>query len=336
MTPRAKKPISRRLTGLTRPIRHALTVPLLEAARIAVAPLPYRWALRLGRALGVMTWLLAFGYRRRVARQLRQAGLIDNPQQAGRRTREVFRMLGMVACESLHAMRWSDEEFRRRVVFDRPDIIEAAHATGRGVLFVSAHTDNWELTMRGYYVHFGRPLASVMATGRNRRLNEWIVRGRRSAGTQIISDKNALTGMIRQLRRGGQLALMGDQDSTRQPGVFVDFFGRPALTPTGPAQLARRTGAVLLPALISRDPGNSLLHTIHIGEPIEPDADADEPADLLRMTKAFTEVLERLIRLYPTQWVWIHDRWRHRPGEKIKIRKKSTKIEGKTTRGTPK
>jgi KDO2-lipid IV(A) lauroyltransferase len=126
--------------------------------------------------------------------------------------------------------------------------------------------------------------------------------------------------MVRHLRSGGVLAMIADQDSTRSRGIFVDFFGRPAYTPAGPAYLARRTGIPMLPLVIVREPDDPRLHKILIDEPIRPDPQLDEETDVQRMTQAYTRVMEGWIRQYPSQWVWVHDRWRHQPGQKIAIR----------------
>jgi lauroyl/myristoyl acyltransferase len=63
-----------------------------------------------------------------------------------------------------------------------------------------------------------------------------------------------------------------------------------------------------------------------VAEPILPNLEADEDSEMLRMTAEFTAALERHIRATPTQWVWFHDRWRHKPGDRIQVRSAGKKV----------
>lgn len=96
-------------------------------------------------------------------------------------------------------------------------------------------------------------------------------------------------------------------------GAFVEFFGRPARTPVGPAYLARRTGASLLPLFLAREGWNSGHYVLRCHPPIVPDAQLDEEQDIHRMLQALTRHLEEQIRLLPGQWNWMYPRWRHDP-----------------------
>jgi KDO2-lipid IV(A) lauroyltransferase len=81
----------------------------------------------------------------------------------------------------------------------------------------------------------------------------------------------------------------------------------------GPALLARKTGAPLLPAFVRRLPEDPTHHVLQCHPAILPDPALDEATDLLRMTQAFTDLLEAEIRADPGQWMWMHERWKHRP-----------------------
>ena len=102
------------------------------------------------------------------------------------------------------------------------------------------------------------------------------------------------------------LGFLIDQ-SIRAESVKVPFFGKPALTPIGPATLAIRMGAVAVAAFIERRPDGS--HLVRVLEPIETTRD-DDP---IALTARMTHEIENQIRRVPEQWVWMHDRWRDRP-----------------------
>ncbi|MDD5436688.1 MAG: lysophospholipid acyltransferase family protein, partial [Candidatus Omnitrophica bacterium] len=96
-------------------------------------------------------------------------------------------------------------------------------------------------------------------------------------------------------------------------GVFVDFFGRQAYTPTGPVVLARASGAVLLPVFIIRE---GRRHTISIEEPVELVDTGNKEADLISNTQKWSNVVESYVRRYPDQWVWMHRRWKTKKNDK--------------------
>jgi KDO2-lipid IV(A) lauroyltransferase len=293
---------------------------LLEACRRVIQALSHKQALALGRLMGRLAWLIGFRARRLAERQLCESGVAANPKTARRDTLRVFENLGMNVVEWMHSLTWSPEDFRRKVQVEGGEITQLAWDNWRGIVFVSAHLGNWELLTGACQAYFAMPIAAVMAEQRNQALNDWIVRQRETQGAKLLSTKSAVLGMMRHLRRGGTLGLIADQDSTRGRGIFVDFFGRPAYTPAGPAHLAHRTGIPILLATITRRPEDPRFHVMHFDNLIQPNPKADEEADILRMTQAFTTLLEERIRANPTQWVWVHNRWNHRPGQKIRIR----------------
>jgi KDO2-lipid IV(A) lauroyltransferase len=120
--------------------------------------------------------------------------------------------------------------------------------------------------------------------------------------------------MIRCFKQGRVLGLLIDQD-TRVQGVFVPFFGREAWTPRGAADLALR---FKVPVLVGwtrrRGPAPGDGHEVAIEEiPYEADP-ADREAEVLRLTAGCTARLEEAIRQNPAEWVWMHERWKTRPG----------------------
>jgi KDO2-lipid IV(A) lauroyltransferase len=111
--------------------------------------------------------------------------------------------------------------------------------------------------------------------------------------------------MIQAIRRGGILGFVIDQN-IRTESVKVPFFGRPALTPIGPARLAVRTEAIAVTGVIERRADGT--HLARFLEPIECKRDDDPVA----LTARLTREIEEQIRRTPEQWPWFHDRWKER------------------------
>jgi len=130
------------------------------------------------------------------------------------------------------------------------------------------------------------------------------LRDRFGTKTIVRGTPGAARALLTALRSNGALGMLIDQD-TKVDGVFVPFFGRPAYTPVGAAELAIRFDAAVLPGFIERlDDGS---HRVHIEPPL------DLPTDPTAATALMTERIEAQIRRAPAQWVWLHRRWRRKP-----------------------
>jgi len=122
--------------------------------------------------------------------------------------------------------------------------------------------------------------------------------------------------MFRVLEQGELLGILADLNVQEKEGVFVDFFGVPASTTTSIAKLAVKTGAVVLPAFAVWEESKAK-YVVYLEPPVEYRADDNSPENIKELTQKITNVVEKYVRKYPEQWLWIHKRWNTRPsGEK--------------------
>jgi KDO2-lipid IV(A) lauroyltransferase len=120
-----------------------------------------------------------------------------------------------------------------------------------------------------------------------------------------------IRGMLAALRRDELVVILGDQHASGA-AVVIDFLGRPCATARGPAALALRTGAPLVPVFMIREGG--LRHRVVVRAPIEAlPRGGDEEEDVLYYTRLHTAVLEEFIRMHPDHWLWMHRRWKLSP-----------------------
>jgi len=136
---------------------------------------------------------------------------------------------------------------------------------------------------------------------------EWAVRKARSGYTLAMFPRESLRPAVRHVKSGGVLWFAPDQESRRGDSVFVPFFGKPAWTLTSTHQLARLTGAAVLPLFHRRTPQGT--YELEIGEPLADFPTVDPVADTARVMA----VLEALIRREPAQYLWIHQRFKTQP-----------------------
>lgn len=192
------------------------------------------------------------------------------------------------------------------------EVLAGASSGGRGVVILTPHLGNWELlaaylSSRGVRVHF------VGRKPYDERLEQLYADVRTSHGASWISRGGAFEQLSEVLGRGEAAIMLIDQDTDRVKGTFVDFFGSPAWTATGPAVLARNTGAVMLPGAMLRTAGDT--YRLLLEEPLTLVDTGDDDYDDWENTRRASAALESLIRRFPEQWTWFHRRWRTRPPE---------------------
>lgn len=188
---------------------------------------------------------------------------------------------------------------------------EKAKAEGRGAIVVTPHLGNWEMLVFAYSA-LETPISYLARPLDNPRIEDLTVNLRTRFGNRPINKTNSVMTAIEVLRQGEILGILADVNAHPKEGVFVPFFGVPACTSSGVAMLAMRTNAIIVPICGVWDEKNKRYKIIH-GEIVEPAQTGDRKQDILETTAAFTSALEKFIRRYPDQWIWIHKRWKTRP-----------------------
>jgi KDO2-lipid IV(A) lauroyltransferase len=232
--------------------------------------------------------------------------LPELPEPERRRiAREAFLELGMNAAEILHVLRRDPEEIRRHLEVHGWENVEAARATGRPILILTGHCGVWELIAIPLRAG-GLPPSAIARPLDDAKLQALVVEVRRHLGTTTIArgTRGSARQILEVLRSGGAIAMLIDQD-TRVDGVWVPFFGRPAFTPVGPAELALRQSMRVIPSFIERKPDGDHLIRFHPA--------LELPDDPREATAVMTRAIEEQVRRRPGQWVWWHKRWRRQP-----------------------
>ncbi len=292
-----------------------------------------RWAIR--RGFPLLAWLapraprgfLLFGARcvigvvmfvypqpkRAIARNLARV-LGDSPQS--RRVRRAVReLLVHFACYWVDLFRFAQlpPERLRALVVDADlatlEPLKRALDRGRRTILITAHLGNWELgaVLAG---QAGLPLALIYvpdAFDDAERFRSFL---RSFADLVEIpirpGEKFSSLPILRAFEERRLVALQGDRDFNDR-GVRRRFFGAEGSFPLGPFQLARMTGAVLVPVFIAY--AADFRFQVELGEPIEVERSDDRERDAHRALDRWIEVLEGAVRRWPTQWYNFHDFW---------------------------
>jgi Kdo2-lipid IVA lauroyltransferase/acyltransferase len=259
--------------------------------------------------LGKVAYVFAAKSRARTRRNLKLAfGNEKAPGEIEKISRDVYVMLGKNVGDILrHAGVSTLGDLEKFVVMKGFQNFEAANAKGKGVVFVACHMGAFELqitsmALRGLnFMVIGTPL-------KDKRLNDLMWKHRNRNGTNAVERDKATFPMLKVLKSGGSVALLIDQDTKKVKSTFVNFFGMPASTPIGAALLALKTGAAVLPAFSHL--GEDGKQHIEILSEIPLRNTGDEESDIMFNTQVYTDIIEARIRKYPSQWVWMHERWK--------------------------
>jgi len=201
------------------------------------------------------------------------------------------------------------KKYFRLVKVTGEEHLKAAYQRGKGVICLVPHISSWEFAaitppMLGYST-------SAASKAMKMELLEWLmVKFRTRRGMKNITREGSYQALTEVLKRGECLIIMTDQD-TRVKGIFVNFLGKTAYTPLGASRLLADTDAALVPMAMTRREDGDYLFTIYPELPAT--KTGDQVQDLMTNTINQNKILGEMIRKNPTQWVWMHQRWKTTP-----------------------
>lgn len=188
--------------------------------------------------------------------------------------------------------------------------------TNSPIIATTAHMGAWEILAGllgeiGTIEHRAQPLV-VVRTNKNKDLNELIFKLRGARGAAVLSHRNAVFGVLRSLKKKGIAAFLVDHNTKRKEAIFTDFLGETAAVNSGPAFLALRGKAVVLPAFLVRNEQGG--YTFIIEPALDTETlEGSRDEKLQQITRFYTDAVERIVRQYPEQWFWMHKRWKTQP-----------------------
>jgi KDO2-lipid IV(A) lauroyltransferase len=269
----------------------------------------------LARAVGVAIGAVAFhalGRLRRVG--LRNLELAFPEMTAGEREailRSEYRNLGFLLAEFCKMPDYTAATASQFIRYEGLENYLRAREKGKGVLVLTGHLGAWELSSF-YHSLMGMPMGMVIRRLDNPLVDEFVNRVRCLHGNRVIHKDDFARGLIGSMRAGETVGILMDTNMTPPQGVFVPFFGVLACTASGMARIAEKTGAAVLPGFLLWEESEQK-YVLRFGEELEVVHTGDAEQDVLTNTAVFTAAIERYVRQYPEQWLWMHRRWKTRP-----------------------
>ncbi len=229
--------------------------------------------------------------------------------------RGTFENLGRVLGDLSQMDKYDRKKFSELIDFELDDESRDLYAKNkesrRGVLITTGHMGNWEMLVLGFAALY-EPISYLARPLDNQKIDDHLNRIRTKYGNTPINKRHSARQAIRILSEGGILGILSDVNAQEKEGVFVPFFGELACTPSGAAVMALRSGAYIYPTFCIWDEAADRYRFVH-GELVEPVETGDRKRDIVETTARYTAEIEKVIRAYPDQWMWIHRRWKTRP-----------------------
>ncbi len=282
---------------------------LVVLCTLPIAIMPYRVSLKLGEALGMALYFF-WGSRRKIAIEnlgeavARGAIVLQSSPEAV--IRQNFRNLGKSFAEVVKIYYGLGDHIVDSVEIHGAGNLMKALEKGAGVIIITGHCGNWELSALAVSVKLTR-VNVVAREVDNPYLNRVLERARKRYGNSVIYKKGALKRILGALKNNEVVGMLIDQSVLSSEGVLADFLGKKDYTMKTPAIIARKTGSPVVPLFIRRVKDG---HVIDIGEEIMPDRSEDGDLAVFNDTVHFSGAVEDYIRKNPSEWLWIHKRWK--------------------------
>ena len=287
-------------SGLSRRIGHYLSnLVIVGLIRLALL-LPYALRVRtMGKAVEKVIGPLA-GYRRRALENLALIWPEMPRRQRAQIAARCLNNVGRTFIENYSARDFPARMAENVLTGDGLAPLEEAVTAGRPVILVTGHYGNYEAT-RAALVARGLNIGGLYRDMKNPYFNAHYVKTMEAFGGPVFAQgRRGTAGFVRHLKDGGQLVLLFDQHVFDAPAF--DFLGQPANTATSAADLALRYDALLIPFYGIRQPDGLTFETV---------LEAPVPhSDAVTMTQTISDSLAARIKADPTQWFWVHRRWR--------------------------
>jgi KDO2-lipid IV(A) lauroyltransferase len=271
-----------------------------------VSLLPYRVEMALGRLFGRFVFLAAGTRRRRIVDLNLARCFPEKPLAERNRIKSAcYQNLGISLIEMAMCWWWSPEKLRPLVEIKGLEHLDAMLESGRGVILLAGHFSTLEIGARLLALYV--PLQVMYRTQRNPMFDSYLFTKRSGYFVNTVSRKSTRQ-LIRGIKKGITTWYAPDQDFRRERNVFAPFMGIAAASITASSRLAHSSGAAMMPYYPERKKDGSG-YILHIEPPLPDFPSGDDLVDATQINQS----IEKYARLFPENYMWIHQRFKTRP-----------------------
>lgn len=267
--------------------------------------LPRGLSYRITRLMADAHYFLARPTRRALISNLRVIwGKEKSEREIRRIAHRTFRRFSGYVVDFFSSPQMNRDNIDDWVTINGLHYVNEALSQEKGVITLTAHLGNWELggitmALKGY------PMNAIALSHGKRKATDIFRKQREAKGTKVIPLGVAVRRCFQALKNNELLAMLGDRDVGGK-GIMVEFFGKEALVPRGPATFSLETGAAIVPCFIFK---NGDKYELTFEKPILPRSTGDKEKDILNLTKECLKTIEKHIRAHPEEWFLFHRMW---------------------------
>jgi len=280
---------------------------LLKSLSFVVSRLSINSARRLAKILAYFFYYFIPIRKEVVLKNLKIAFPELNDVEIRKLAKKTYKNLFIVLVEILYLPHLKKEEIENLVHIKNPEVIYNALELNKGLIFVSAHFGNWEILALSSALKLKTQFSIVTKPLRNPFVDEFINNWRTKFGNKVVPLGLSVKNIFKELLEKKIVALLADQRASEN-SLQMNFFNKLTHVYEGPAVLSIKTGAPLIFAIAIRN--NDYTYRVELQEITKPDLE-NEQEKIKVMTEKYISLLEDYIRIYPEQWLWFHNRWRH-------------------------
>ena len=303
---KARKYRHSRTHRITKAARYFIGLRIIKLLFSLPSFLPLTWALSLSKFIVKIGSPFAGEYRRQASENLK---LYYGKEKSSSEIKKMVEEIGIDATkgafETIYSVSPRHDEVYSKITIEGKEHLDAALSSGNGVIVISAHLGTFAIMM-GKLITEGYPFNLVLKLPRGTEISEFFKQKMKQYNLRfIVADPVTVSQkeILRTLRKNRIVCLIVDGDQ-RRGGVPVMLMGQKIAMPPGPAILARRTGAAVLPMFIIRQKDNS--QKIIVEPPVDVSDDEDPEKAVALLCQKFATIIETNIKKYPTQWYWIN------------------------------
>ncbi len=276
--------------------------------QIVVQLIPWGFYNCLSKFISIIIFIL-FDKRREIAMQnIKNAFPNLSNREIVILAKKSFQSVTITGLEVLSMHSWNKSKISSIIKLTNPEALDFALQKGNGVILIGGHYANWELIISCCTLLHNKNMSIVVQEQRNKFVDNKINNLRTQFGNKTIKMDKAPKQVLQELKENKIVAMLGDQ-SGKEDGLYVNFFGRLASTHKGPAIFAIRSGASLLFMQNIRFENGKYELTLKNIPYDEINSNKENAISIL--TQRITTTIENHIREFPTQWLWMHKRWKH-------------------------
>ncbi|PCJ62113.1 MAG: hypothetical protein COA79_05340 [Planctomycetota bacterium] len=217
--------------------------------------------------------------------------------------KECFKNLTLSMIDMFRLDLYSEKLCKEIMEIEGEEFLRKASSEKDGIIFLTAHIGFWEAGVF-LFPRYGFKTNFVAKKIKNPLISEYIFEKRKMYDGDVIDKKNGLKKILKTLKNNDAIGVLLDQHAHTAESVTIDFFGRPANTSIGVIQIASKKQVPIIPVFCYRIPKNRFKVIVH--KPIY----LNSKVGLEKNAEEINEIIENAIKEYPSQWMWIHKRWR--------------------------